>query len=307
MPASCAAGQAFGDLSRDVEELLDRQRAAGERVPAASPRPRAPSRCRRRRSDPMSWIVTMLGWFSAEADRASFSNRLRRSGSEPRSRQHLDRDFAPQPRVPRPVDLPHPARAQRRDDLVGPEAGPGGKAQLLDSFYDEQVRRQHAAVAVGVGEPVARYAEGTAYAVYSGGVRGHQLLLPGFPAAGRQLQPIELRGDSLTPCSTTKRPIGRRRSTDPDCRSTQEEPRVPSSSPPTRRGQASGADRSRGKRIARHRGMQASSGRLGATWFPHSPDRLSRLTAFRAHEKQLGGSLVLAPAEYEESLSARKE
>ena len=33
-------------------------------------------------SDPMSWIVTMFGWFSAEADRASFSNRLSRSWSD---------------------------------------------------------------------------------------------------------------------------------------------------------------------------------------------------------------------------------
>ena len=29
----------------------------------------------------MSWIVTMFGWFSADADRASFSKRLRRSES----------------------------------------------------------------------------------------------------------------------------------------------------------------------------------------------------------------------------------
>ena len=34
------------------------------------------------RSDPMSWIVTMLGWLSEDADRASFSNRFRRSVSE---------------------------------------------------------------------------------------------------------------------------------------------------------------------------------------------------------------------------------
>ena len=33
-------------------------------------------------------------------------------------RQDLDRDLAPEPRVLRPVDLPHPARADRREDLV---------------------------------------------------------------------------------------------------------------------------------------------------------------------------------------------
>ncbi len=33
-------------------------------------------------SDPMSWIVTMFGWFRAEADRASFSKRFNRSASD---------------------------------------------------------------------------------------------------------------------------------------------------------------------------------------------------------------------------------
>ncbi len=35
--------------------------------------------------------------------------------------QHLDGHVALEPRVPRPVDLPHPSRAQRREDLVGAE------------------------------------------------------------------------------------------------------------------------------------------------------------------------------------------
>ena len=36
--------------------------------------------------------------------------------------QHLDRDVAPEPRVARAVDLAHPARAERDEDLVGAEA-----------------------------------------------------------------------------------------------------------------------------------------------------------------------------------------
>ena len=40
-------------------------------------------------------------------------------------RQHLDRHRPLQPRVPRLVDLPHPARAERRQDLVGAETGSG--------------------------------------------------------------------------------------------------------------------------------------------------------------------------------------
>ena len=44
-----------------------------------------------------------------------------------RRRQHLDRDLAPEPRVLRPVDLSHPAGAERREDLVGAELCAGGE------------------------------------------------------------------------------------------------------------------------------------------------------------------------------------
>ena len=107
-------------------------------------------------SDPMSWIVTMLGWFRADADRASFSKRLqplRIRGQ--RLRQDLDRHLAREPRVPRPVDLPHPARAERRDDLVGTEARAGGKAQLPDSVHDPEVRHQVSEARVCIGLAVA--------------------------------------------------------------------------------------------------------------------------------------------------------
>ena len=39
--------------------------------------------------------------------------------------QDLDRDVPIELLVPRPVDLPHPARAERGEDLVGTETGPG--------------------------------------------------------------------------------------------------------------------------------------------------------------------------------------
>ena len=52
----------------------------------------------------------MLGWFRADADRASFSKRLTRVGiRRDLARQNLDRDLAPEPRVPRPPYLAHPA------------------------------------------------------------------------------------------------------------------------------------------------------------------------------------------------------
>jgi hypothetical protein len=39
--------------------------------------------------------------------------------------QHFDRDIPVEPRVARAVDLPHAARAERREDLVGTETGAG--------------------------------------------------------------------------------------------------------------------------------------------------------------------------------------
>jgi hypothetical protein len=40
-------------------------------------------------------------------------------------RKDLDRDFPIQPRIERPVDLTHPAGAERRQNLIGPEPGAG--------------------------------------------------------------------------------------------------------------------------------------------------------------------------------------
>jgi hypothetical protein len=44
-----------------------------------------------------------------------------------RRREDLDRDRPPQPRIAGLVHLAHPARAERRDDLVRTEAGTGGQ------------------------------------------------------------------------------------------------------------------------------------------------------------------------------------
>ena len=40
-------------------------------------------------------------------------------------RKHLDRDVPLELRVPRPIHLPHPARAEGREDLVGAQTRPG--------------------------------------------------------------------------------------------------------------------------------------------------------------------------------------
>src|SRR6185436_2459871 len=52
-------------------------------------------------------------------------------------RQDLDRDGAIEPAVLRPVDLTHPARAERRDDFVRAEAGAGSQAHGLANLYSK--------------------------------------------------------------------------------------------------------------------------------------------------------------------------
>src|SRR6476620_8122043 len=61
--------------------------------------------------------MTMLGWFNADAARASCSKRRSRSAS-----------FAPEPRVPRAIHLPHPARAELAEHLVGTELRAGSES-----------------------------------------------------------------------------------------------------------------------------------------------------------------------------------
>ena len=43
----------------------------------------------------------------------------------PQRRQHLDRDIAVEPRIARPVDVPHASGAEGREDLVRTEAASG--------------------------------------------------------------------------------------------------------------------------------------------------------------------------------------
>src|ERR1019366_3509520 len=44
--------------------------------------------------------------------------------------QNLDRHLAPEPRIPRAINLAHPARAERGDDLVWPEARARGETHV---------------------------------------------------------------------------------------------------------------------------------------------------------------------------------
>src|SRR5580704_14190194 len=48
-------------------------------------------------------------------------------------RQNLDGDVAIQPLIVRPIDLAHPAGAERCDDLVGSELRSGRERHLIDT------------------------------------------------------------------------------------------------------------------------------------------------------------------------------
>ena len=76
----------------------------------------------------------MCGCESAEIVRASRSKRWRelRVGGDVAGRT-LTRDRAIEPRVARLVDLAHPARAERREDLVGTQARAGGESHRFRS------------------------------------------------------------------------------------------------------------------------------------------------------------------------------
>ena len=68
----------------------------------------------------------MLGWFSAEAERASCFESLAVSGSAGHlRREDLQGDISPELRVAGPVHLAHPARAEERGHFVRAKARAG--------------------------------------------------------------------------------------------------------------------------------------------------------------------------------------
>ena len=75
---------------------------------------------------PTSYSAQMCGWESCEiVFRLALEPLANLADRRHVLRQHFHRDRPLQPRVPRLVDLPHPSRAQRRQDLVGTEARTG--------------------------------------------------------------------------------------------------------------------------------------------------------------------------------------
>ena len=77
--------------------------------------------------------------------------RLRIGGD--RLRQHLDRDVPVQFPVPRSIHLPHPARTQRREDLVGTKPGSRSQRQARSPF-SIMGRGSDAAAGRRIGGPI---------------------------------------------------------------------------------------------------------------------------------------------------------
>ena len=76
-------------------------------------------------------MVTMFGWLSADAARASCSKRRTRSASPVNcGGQQLEGDLAAEPRVVGQVHLTHAARGQHVHDLVVADDLPGHRPRL---------------------------------------------------------------------------------------------------------------------------------------------------------------------------------
>ena len=87
----------------------------------------------------------MFGWLRPPAVCASCSKRRRRSASlENDAGRTLTATSRFEPLVARPVDLAHPAGADRREDLVGTELRSGGEAHFesLDQVEVREVPRK---------------------------------------------------------------------------------------------------------------------------------------------------------------------
>ena len=121
-------GEALGDLRGQVDRPASARSGRGRS-----------SSCRVRPSTnsitmygwpnawPISWMVTMLGWFNADAARASWANRASRSASVAYSRrQELDGDVALQIEIAGAKDLAHPSGADAGEEFVVPETRADG-------------------------------------------------------------------------------------------------------------------------------------------------------------------------------------
>ena len=101
----------------------------------------------------------MFGCDSAATALASRSNRASASGSAASDcGSTLTATSRFELRVPRAVDLPHPARAQRREDLVGAESCSGGQRHFAaaTSFWNRGFLRSGSKLGSILSQPGER-------------------------------------------------------------------------------------------------------------------------------------------------------
>ena len=114
--------QGIGDLNTGLNRLADRQRPAaqtiGERLTVEQLHHQKVVADVEERADVRMGELRDRFRLPLEAD-------LELHVAGEFGRKNLDRHRPIQPRVPRPVHLPHPARPDRRDDLVRPKARAG--------------------------------------------------------------------------------------------------------------------------------------------------------------------------------------
>ena len=126
-PLQVRAGQSVGDRRSDLDGLSPRK--SGGREPVSQRLPFEQLRhdvedalVRSEIMDGQDVRVRQRG----DGLRLALEARQRVGVLRAVGRQDLDRHLAPEPRVPRPVHLSHPARAERRHDLVRAQSRPGG-------------------------------------------------------------------------------------------------------------------------------------------------------------------------------------
>ena len=128
--------QRVGDLDAEAERLRERQRALAEPV-------RERLALEQLHDEVLRAVLVADVVERADVRMRELRDRLRLpleplanlGGGRQMLRQHLDRDGALEPRVPRLVDLSHPPGAERRQDLVGTEFCSGGEAQEWAEVY----------------------------------------------------------------------------------------------------------------------------------------------------------------------------
>ena len=124
IPMPCAASRPAAIWEADAERFVERQRPSGQLLVQPFPLDQL--------EDEVESALRLLD--AVQGCEVRVVQRSQETGLalEPRppllvARERigkgLDRHLAPEPRVPRPVHLPHSARANRRDDLG---TGPGG-------------------------------------------------------------------------------------------------------------------------------------------------------------------------------------